>query len=175
MSEVKNYAHLFALSERALVDEIIRVDHAGELGAKYIYLGQLGVLKGDRRILDMYEGELEHLEYFESKIKENGFRPSILNPIWKPCAFLMGFMTAKFGKYKMAMLCTEVVESVIEKHYASQISSLADSNLKRKLVKFREEEMQHLEIGKEHGKDNILVSRIIKFCTTKAIKLSKTF
>ncbi len=30
---------------RALLDKLIRVDHAGELGAKYIYKGQLAVLK----------------------------------------------------------------------------------------------------------------------------------
>lgn len=35
-----------AASRQALIEKIIRVDHAGELGADRIYAGQLAVLQG---------------------------------------------------------------------------------------------------------------------------------
>ncbi|VDP47275.1 unnamed protein product [Heligmosomoides polygyrus] len=35
-----------AAARKALLEKIIRVDHAGELGADRIYAGQMAVLKG---------------------------------------------------------------------------------------------------------------------------------
>lgn len=166
-----SYSHLFELQEAE--DEIIRVNHAGELGAKQIYLGQLKALKEDTEILEMLESELEHLEYFESLIRKTGVRPSLLNEIWKPCAFLMGYLSVKIGGRKMAMLCTEKVEAVIEKHYLSQIESLPEGELKEKISKFREDEISHQKTGKLEGKENKLASHCFTFATKMAINLSK--
>lgn len=40
-----------------MLEEIIRVDQAGELGANYIYAGQLAVLSrtGDKRVADLIQ------------------------------------------------------------------------------------------------------------------------
>lgn len=154
-------------------EEIIRVNHAGELGAKQIYLGQLKALNGDVEILEMLESELEHLEYFEEKIKQTGVRPSMLNEIWKPSAFLMGYLSAKIGGRKIAMLCTEKVEEVIEKHYENQISILENSELKEKIIKFRAEEIEHMKIGKIEGRESELIGKLFSGLTKLAIVLSK--
>jgi ubiquinone biosynthesis monooxygenase Coq7 len=154
-------------------EEMIRVNHAGELGAKQIYLGQLKALNGDVEILEMLESELEHLEYFEEKIKQTGVRPSMLNEIWKPCAFLMGYLSAKIGGRKIAMLCTEKVEEVIEKHYENQISILKNSELKEKIIKFRAEEIEHMKIGKIEGRESELIGKLFSGLTKLAIVLSK--
>ena len=56
------------LTKDQLIDRIIRVDHAGEYGAKRIYEGQLAVLKHGPEaqvVRRMYEQELEHLKTFE--------------------------------------------------------------------------------------------------------------
>ncbi len=136
MSQKVNYKHLF---QENLREDFTRVNHAGEIGAKFIYLGQLKALKEDEEILEMLEGELKHLEFFEEEIEKNGYKPSILNPIWQKMAFAMGYLSGKHSK-KMAMLCTKEVEDVIEKHYQKQIDILENyDDFKEKLIQFRNE------------------------------------
>ena len=59
-------------TNRKTLEEILRVDHAGERGAIKIYEGQLLALKTIKqddvlkdKIEEMKEQEKEHLEYFE--------------------------------------------------------------------------------------------------------------
>ena len=52
------------------IAEMLRVDHAGEHGARRIYEGQLSVLKGHEKIQEMYEHEKEHLDFFEAEIRK---------------------------------------------------------------------------------------------------------
>ena len=163
MSTKVNYKHLFFSKEENL-QKIMRVNHAGELGAKHIYLGQLKALPEDREILEMLEGELKHLEFFEDKIKEGNYKPSVLNPLWKKMAFLMGYLSAKNGR-KTAMLCTKEVEDVIEKHYQSQIETLEGGELKQTLEQFRKEEIEHLNIGLEISEGTTKFSKIFNFIT----------
>ena len=60
-------------TNKKILEEIIRVDHAGERGAIKIYEGQLlalNTIKQDNNlkniIEDMREHEKEHIRYFES-------------------------------------------------------------------------------------------------------------
>ena len=62
-------------TNRKTLEEIIRVDHAGERGAIKIYEGQLLALKTIKqdealkdKIEEMKEQEKEHLQYFETNI-----------------------------------------------------------------------------------------------------------
>ena len=64
-------------TKNKLVEEFIRVDHAGERGAVKIYEGQLLALntiyKNDElkeTILEMREHEREHCDFFENEIKK---------------------------------------------------------------------------------------------------------
>ena len=63
-------------TNKKTLEEIIRVDHAGERGAIKIYEGQLLALKTfkqnaslKRKIEEMKEHEREHYEYFDNEIK----------------------------------------------------------------------------------------------------------
>ena len=178
MIKSANYIHLFKRKQDTKA-EFIRVDHAGELGAKYIYLGQLKVLKGETQIVEMLESEMEHLDYFEDYIKRENVRPSVLNSLWKECAFLMGFLSARIYKKSGAMLCTKEVEDVIEKHYEKQIKILDDlklnEDLKNKIIKFREDEISHFKIGQSESIANRTFSIAVKSITHLAIILSKKF
>ena len=62
-------------TNKKTLEEIIRVDHAGERGAIKIYEGQLLALKTfkqdeelKRKIEEMKEHEFEHFDYFEKEI-----------------------------------------------------------------------------------------------------------
>ena len=88
------------LSRRERIARMIRVDHAGEYGAKRIYEGQLAVLgRGPKGpvIEHMAEQEREHLDTFDRLVVERGVRPTLLHPLWHVGAFAMGAATALLG------------------------------------------------------------------------------
>ena len=70
-------------TNKKTLEEIIRVDHAGERGAIKIYEGQLLALKTfkqnsslKRKIEEMKEHEREHYEYFDNEIKKRNITPT---------------------------------------------------------------------------------------------------
>ena len=76
-------------TNKKTLEEIIRVDHAGERGAIKIYEGQLLALKTfkqnaslKRKIEEMKEHEREHYEYFDKEIKKRNIQPTKLLPLW---------------------------------------------------------------------------------------------
>jgi len=143
------------LTKEQLIERIIRVDHAGEFGAKRIYEGQLAILRGKpegQAIEHMYAQELEHLKAFEKLMVERKVRPSALHPVWNAAGFALGAATALLGP-KAAMACTVAVEEVIDEHYRQQSDKLGsdEAPLKAKIDKFRAEELQHRDAGLEHG------------------------
>ena len=115
------------LTNKKTLEEIIRVDHAGERGAIKIYEGQLLALntfkKNDKLkklIEEMKEHEKEHFEYFDKEIQTRNIKPTIFLPIWDLLGVTLGFGTTMLGE-KAAMLCTASVEEVIDGHYKSQL------------------------------------------------------
>lgn len=165
---------------KANISEIIRVNHAGEYGAKRIYLGQLAVLKGNKEIEHMYHQELKHLEFFEGEITKRRIRPTILSPIWHYGGFMLGFLTAKMG-INSAMACTEAVENVIEQHYDEQLSVIPveEKILKDKIKCFLDEEIEHRQTaifkGSKEAKLYPFTTLLIKYITKSAIRLSKKY
>ena len=133
---------------------MIRVDHAGEYGAKRIYEGQLAVLGRSEKaaiIQHMADQEREHLETFERLVIERRVRPSALQPLWHVAGFALGAGTALLGE-RAAMACTVAVEEVIDEHYAKQAGRLGpeESGLRETIERFRAEELEHRDIGLEH-------------------------
>ena len=132
---------------------MIRVNHAGEYGAKRIYAGQLAVLRGKKceaTIKHMAEQEDVHLEEFNKMIAERKVRPTALIPLWHVAGYLLGAGSALLGE-KAAMACTVAVEEVIDEHYKGQLDELKSDKKEKKLhdkiKKFRDEEIEHRNIG----------------------------
>ncbi|KAF2348311.1 Ubiquinone biosynthesis protein Coq7 [Trinorchestia longiramus] len=151
-----------SVTTRALLDRVIRVDHAGELGADRIYAGQMAVLGKTSVgpiIQHMWDQEKEHKAKFEELIPEYRTRPSFLVPLWNVAGFALGAGTALLGR-EAAMACTVAVESVITDHYNSQLraivalpeyeSSPTLQELAKTISKFRDDEMEHHDTGLEH-------------------------
>ena len=167
------------------IEEFIRVDHAGERGAVKIYEGQLLALntyvKDDdlkKIIEEMKVHEKEHCDFFENEIKKRNINPTKLLPLWDLMGVGLGFGSTILGK-KAAMLCTASVEEVIDKHYLNQIKQLGndEKNLKKKIVKFREDELNHKDIAYEKGatKKGIysILDKVIKTGSKIAINISE--
>ena len=146
-------------STRARLAEILRVDHAGELGAVHIYRGQQAVLAGrpghERiagQLAEMESHEAVHLARFDRLLTEHRVRPTAMAPLWRLAGFALGAGTALLGD-KAAHACTEAVETVIEAHYAGQIAELSsrDPELAAELARFRDEELAHRDLAVEEG------------------------
>jgi len=173
-----------AAADKAMVDRMIRVDHAGEYGADRIYAGQLAILGNTEvgpTIKHMWDQEKEHLATFNRFIPEYRVRPTALLPIWHVAGYALGAGTALLGK-EAAMACTVAVEASITDHYNQQIRELAkDSDKYEELIKtiskFRDEEQEHHDIGLENDAEQApaytLLSNVIKVGCKGAIWLSE--
>jgi len=137
------------------IHRMIRVDHAGEYGARRICEGQLAVL-GRRRDADpirhMATQEKRHLDAFDKLIGERRVRPTALHPLWHVAGYALGAATALLGR-EAAMACTVAVEEVIDEHYAKQAARLGadDPELKTMIEAFRAEEIEHRDIALAEG------------------------
>ena len=173
------------MKTRNKIEEFIRVDHAGERGAVKIYEGQLLALNTlvkdenlKKVIEEMKVHEKEHCDFFEKEIKKRKISPTKLLPLWDLLGVGLGFGSTLLGK-KAAMLCTASVEEVIDKHYLNQINQLEDdeNELKKKIIKFREDELHHKDIAYEKGATKkglySILDKIIKTGSKIAINISE--
>ena len=142
-------------SRDELIARMIRVDQAGEYGAKRIYDGQLAVLGRARSAKDirrMAEQEQRHLAAFDKLVVARRVRPTLLSPLWHAAGFALGAATALLGE-RAAMACTVAVEEVIDEHYRRQAERLGASEvaLKAMIEEFRADELAHRDTGLSHG------------------------
>lgn len=162
------------------IASMIRVNHAGEYGAKRIYEGQLSVLRGNKLIQHMAEQEQAHLDYFEKEIIARGVRPTALHPLWHAAGYALGALTARLGT-PAAMACTVAVETVISEHYGEQLKTLAGNPREKKLAaairKFKAEEEEHHATGLKNKAESApaypVLSKAIRAATTLAIRVAK--
>ena len=171
------------LTRDEIVARMIRVNQAGEYGAKRIYEGQISILEGtnDEPVLrDMAKTEEIHLKQFNKLMVEKRIRPTLLSPLWHVAGFVLGAGTALMGR-DAAMACTVAVEEVIEEQYESQLSFLGDGEDEEELVKMIEEiqreEVEHKETAIAEGSEKVfqypILSNVIKTGSRAAIWLSE--
>jgi ubiquinone biosynthesis monooxygenase Coq7 len=164
------------------IASMLRVNQAGEYGAKRIYAGQLAVM-GDRtpaarRIAHMAEQEERHLSAFNKLLAERGVRPTALQPVWDVAGFALGAVTAAIGP-EAAMACTVAIETEIDRHYSEQLAEIGDSDpeLSAMVADFQADELEHkataLAEGAERAPAYPLLSAVIRLSCRGAIALSK--
>ena len=171
------------LTPEQLIERVIRVDQAGEYGARRIYEGQLAVLPPgpDRSAVEhMAEQEGRHLREFDRLLGDRRVRPTALQPLWHVAGFALGAATALLGP-QAAMACTVAVEEVIDEHYRRQGEALPESEgeLKETIESFRREELEHRDTGLAHGAQEAvaypLLTGAIKTGSRLAIWLAERF
>ena len=163
------------------IASMLRVNQAGEYGAKRIYAGQLAVM-GNRHpsaqlIAHMAAQEERHLDTFDQMIAQRGIRPTLLHPFWHVAGFALGAVTALVGPHA-AMACTAAVETEIDRHYAAQLDELGDREpeLSNAIRDFQAEELEHKASALENGAEQLpgypLVDAVIRAGCRVAIALS---
>lgn len=164
------------------IERMIRVNQAGEFGAKRIYAGQLAVM-GDRTpaarsIAHMAEQEERHLSAFDKMMAERGVRPTALHPLWNAAGFALGAVSAVIGP-EAAMACTVAVETEIDRHYSEQLAEIGDSDpeLSAMIADFQADELEHkataLAEGAERAPAYPLMSALVRMGCRTAIAVSK--
>lgn len=166
-----------------IIEQMIRVNQAGEYGAKRIYQGQID-FNDDPTITPtlkhMADQEEVHLNYFNHLMIEQNVTPTILTPFWHIGGYAMGAITAAISP-KLAHACTIAVEEVIEEHYQEQLEALTFyedyAYLQDKIKVFQAEEIEHAHIAQQQGGDDHplspLIQSIVRSITKSAIQLSK--
>ena len=171
-------------TDRRILEEIIRVDHAGEYGATRIYEGQIAIFgkntKIGKTIQHMADQEQEHIDKFKELIIKERVRPTALLPLWNIAGYALGAGTAIMGE-KAAMACTVAVEKVIGEHYEEQTKLLKNDQkkLKTTIKKFAADELEHHDIGIAHDAESTpgykFLTKIIEVGCKTAIAVSKKF
>lgn len=167
---------------RQILDRILRVDHAGEYGAKRIYAGQIAVLgEGPQGPLlrHMERQELAHLQAFSEEMRRRRGRPTIFYPLWHLLGAALGAGPARLGA-ESAMAVTVAVEEVIDAHYARQeklLERLGETALRRQIARFRAEEKEHEALARQNGAAQApgyhLLRALVRAATKAAICLSE--
>jgi 3-demethoxyubiquinol 3-hydroxylase len=121
---------------------------------------------------------VEHLKTFSGLIAARRVRPTVMLPLWNVAGFALGVATASMG-VRAAMACTVAVEEAIDAHYRAQQAVLGEDEapLNETIERFRLEELEHRDIGIEHGARQApayrLLNAAIKAGCRAAIKISE--
>jgi ubiquinone biosynthesis monooxygenase Coq7 len=126
----------------------MRVNHAGEMAAQALYHAQ-ALFARDPEIrefmLHAAREETDHLAWCETRLKELGSRPSVLNPLWYAGSFGIGALAALLGDRASLGFVAET-ERQVEGHLKSHLERLPAEDLRSRSIV---EAMCHDEVG--HG------------------------
>jgi ubiquinone biosynthesis monooxygenase Coq7 len=128
---------------------LMRVNHAGEIAAQGLYLGQALTARAPatRSALEKAAAEEgDHLAWCRDRLDELGSRPSLLDPLWYAGSVAIGALAGLAGDRASLGFMAET-ERQVEGHLADHLERLpADDARSRAIV----EQMQADEIG--HGR-----------------------
>ena len=160
------------------VEQILRVDHAGECGAIRIYRSQLVVA----RILHphcvdalthMLEHELRHFRTFDALLKERKIRPCYALPLWMVGGWLLGSTTALMGE-KAIWVCTAAIENTVNQHLDHQVAVLSanDTEALAAVESIRRDEEEHEDHAVRNGGESKGLYRVLRWMVKGATSLA---
>ena len=132
---------------RRLSGGLMRVNHAGEVAAQALYLGQ-GVFARDpavRRTLAAAAGEeRDHLDWCRRRLGELGARPSRLDPLWWAGSFAIGAVAGAAGDAASLGFVAETERQVVE-HLARHLRRLPAGDRRSRAIcrRMMEDERRH--------------------------------
>ncbi|CCW67292.1 unnamed protein product [Phytomonas sp. Hart1] len=184
--------------KKAKLDEILRVDHAGEVAAVRIASHQLAWMSplddAVPIVNEILDDELVHEKVMNDLVNQYDIKTTKLDPLFKLAAFILGAGTAVIGKEAM-MCCHAAVEVTIYDHYNEQLremeildQAIEDmketegevkewNSIKDTVAKFRDEEKHHQELGEQNGADQApaypLLYNTIRLACKVGVSLAK--
>jgi 3-demethoxyubiquinol 3-hydroxylase len=129
---------------------LMRVNHAGEVAAQALYHAQ-ALFARDAKVRDFMlhaaREETDHLAWCETRLKELGARPSVLNPLWYAGSFGIGALAALLGD-RLSLGFVAETERQVEGHLKGHLERLPPDDLRSRAIV---EAMCHDEVG--HGRE----------------------
>jgi ubiquinone biosynthesis monooxygenase Coq7 len=164
------------------VEQILRVDHAGECGAIRIYRSQIAIARHlhpqcVNQLTTMLDHELRHFQVFDTLIKTRRIRPCHALPLWMAGGWMLGSLTSLLGE-RAIWVCTAAIESTVNLHLEHQVAILAasDPEALAAVESIRRDEEEHEENAVRNGGSGRgmyrLLRWIVKGATSSAIWLS---
>jgi len=164
------------------INNIVKVNHAGEFGAIRIYRGQRLVSQFlypalVPKLNEFAGHEEDHFRIFGYFVRARGVRTCSVFFVWGVGGWILGVLTALLGREGM-MVCTDAVESTVDRHLERQISFLKriDPELCGAIEKIRVEEQSHGHYARMQMSSSSLPWRtlhhLISFGTEAVIWLS---
>lgn len=141
--------------QRRHVAGLMRINHAGEVCAQALYLGQARVARdGETRehLLQAAQEEADHLAWCAQRLQELEARPSLLNPLWYAGSYAIGMAAGLAGDgYNLGFVVE--TERQVEAHLEDHLRQLPESDLRsrRILERMASEEAEHAEQARVAG------------------------
>ena len=133
--------------ERRHAAGLMRVNHAGEVSAQALYLGQAAVARDERtraHLLDAAEEEQAHLAWCAQRLEELGSAPSAFNPVWFAGSWAIGAI-AGLASDRVSLGFVVETERQVEAHLGEHLDSLppADARSRAIVAAMRDDEARH--------------------------------
>jgi len=142
-------------AERRESAALMRVNHAGEVAAQALYHGQALVSRSSATrdmLLKAAREETDHLAWCETRLKELGSRPSLLNPLWYCGSFVIGALAASTGDRTSLGFVVET-ERQVEGHLDEHLARLPSGDTRSRAILnvMRTDEIGHGAAAKTAG------------------------
>jgi 3-demethoxyubiquinol 3-hydroxylase len=165
-------------SEKTEAAALMRVNHAGEIAAQALYHGQALVARSPATrelLLQAAREETDHLAWCETRLKELGSRPSLLNPLWYCGSFTIGALAALAGDRASLGFVVET-ERQVEGHLDEHLARLppGDRRSRAILETMRADEIAHGAAAQSAGAAQlpqparVLMRQVARVMTTTA-------
>ena len=145
------------MADTARGARILKVNHAGENGAVHIYAGQIAIARWTApamvaQLQDFLQHELEHRAIFAAELQRRGQRRCRSYGLCGAGGYVLGSITALFGKHAIAAT-TVAVEQVVLAHLQHQLAELqgVDPRATAAIASIVQDEQQHHDLSAAHA------------------------
>ncbi len=134
-------------AERRHAAGLMRVNHAGEIAAQALYLGQAATARSAEvraQLLHAAEEEKDHLAWCEQRLSELEEKPSRLSPLWYAGAYAIGALNGLAGDRWSLGFVAETEKQVVE-HLEGHLGKLPERDIKSRSIvrQMQSDEAQH--------------------------------
>jgi ubiquinone biosynthesis monooxygenase Coq7 len=134
---------------------LMRVNHTGEVCAQALYAAQAMVARDPAigsRFASAAREEEEHLAWTQSRLRELGDRPSLLNPVWYAGSFAIGTLAGLAGDAVNLGFVVET-ERQVEEHLTGHLEQLPEADGRSRAIvdQMRDDEARHGAMAYEAG------------------------
>jgi ubiquinone biosynthesis monooxygenase Coq7 len=144
-----------SLPERRHSARLMRVNHAGEVCAQALYVGQALFAREPRIEHALRQAaieEIDHLFWCRQRLRDLGARPSRLNPIWLSGALTFGALASLAGdRFSLGFLAETERQVVL--HLEGHLRELPERDLasRQMVMAMRDDEARHATNAIAHG------------------------